>query len=269
MYSPEERRQIGSIVRIIASAGTAFLYLAHAFWLLLVFSADALGAFLLIPVHFGIAVGIGVGTFFCLKWARTWSRVAAVGACLSVVVVLAGLVIFPARQYEPGPFGQMAQYYSVFQRYPEDIEYDDAFYGNRAEQAAAKVKYPNAPDTFLILVFSEEECWIGCRDGNIVSYDASQIQVSDDGSNMVVIVTHPTDSIRQTAHDVAKADLKQAADKSITIKRDTYSVYPRPGHDWLFTDPPESDLLPDGMRQVILDPTTGDDIFKWLLQNSK
>lgn len=69
--------------------------------------------------------------------------------------------------------------------------------------------------------------------------------------------------------DWLKADLKHVADKRIPIERDTYSVYPRLEYEWLINSLPESDRLPDSTRQVMLDPTTGDDIFKWLLQNSK
>ena len=110
-----------------------------------------------------------------------------------VGIVLVGLLVFPSNPYEPGPFGQMAQYDSAFRRYPDGIEYGDLYHGNRAEQAAARVEYPSAPDTFLIVMFDGEMYWIGLRDGAIVDCDPDEIEVSDSGGDTVVFVTDPAD----------------------------------------------------------------------------
>ncbi len=256
MYSPGERRQIGTIVRVIASAGTAFLYLAHTFWLLVIFPDDPLGAFFMTPVHLAIAAGIGAGAFFGLKWARTWRRVATGAACFFVGTLLAGLVIFSTPQYEPGPFGQIAQYHSVFGRYPNNVEFEDIFYGNRAEQAAARVKYA-APDTVIIIIFErsteqEVKCWIGLRDGTISSYDANELCISDDGGDTLLFVTDPLDPAQRKEYMVSRADIREVAEGQGSLGREHYSIY-----------------YPDPDRDGILVRTTGDAIFEWVLRALK
>ncbi len=264
-----KNKDMGNLGRVMAAAAIAFFYVAHGLWLLLLFPHDPnlwLGAFVIVPVYLLLAGGIGTAAFFSLKWASSRRRAATIVASFFMGIVLAGLVLFPISPYEPGPFGQIAQYHSAFQRYPDDIAYEDAFYGNRAEQVAAKVKYPNVPDAFLTVTFDEAECWIGIRHGTIASYDNSQIEVSDDGGRTVMMTTYPTDPIRRTAHEVGKADLAEAADDASRIEREAYTIYPGLGTAGLVFSFPQSDLLPDSRRQVNLVPTTGDAIFAWMLR---
>lgn len=234
----------------------AVFYLAHTLWLWVIFPGDILGAFFMTPVHLAIAAGIGTGAFFGLKWARTWRRVAIAAACLLVGTVLAGLVIFPAPQYEPGPFGQIAQYHSVFGGYPNNVQFQDIFYGNRAERAAARAKYAS-PDTVIVIVFErwteqEVKCWIGLRDGTISSYDANELSISDDGGDTLVFVTDPLDPTERREYMVSRADIREVAEGQGSLGREHYSIY-----------------YPDPGRDGILVRTTGDAMFEWVLRTFK
>lgn len=251
-----EKKAVSKPVRALVAAVMMVLYLAHTFWLLVIFPDDPLGAFLLTPVHLAIAAGIGAGAFFGLKWARTWRRVAIGAGCFLVGTVLAGLVLFPTPQHEPGPFGQIAQYHSVFGRYPNSIEFEDIFYGNRAERAAARVKYAE-PDTVIIIIFErwteqEVNCWIGLRDGTIVSYDANELSISDDGGDTMLFVTHPLDPTERTEYMVSRADIREVAEGQGSLGREHCSIY-----------------YPDPDRHGILVRTTGDATFEWALRTLK
>jgi hypothetical protein len=137
----EREAAMSKKAKAIAAAVIAFFYVGHGFWLLLVFPSDPdywLAFMIIIPFHICVAAGIGVVAFFCLELARNRRRGAIIMACFFVGTILAELLLFPASPDEAGPFGQMSQYDSVFRRYPDDIEHDDLYSGNRAERAAMR-----------------------------------------------------------------------------------------------------------------------------------
>lgn len=277
MMSAQDRETLRRVLRGISACIIALLYLGHSFWLLFVFPVDSLGAFFFTPLYLLIATGIGIAAYFSLRWAVNWKRAAIVIGSFWAGIVLIGLLVFPANPYEPGPFGQMAQYSSVFRGYPDAIQLDDLYHGNRSERAAARVKYPAAADTFLIVVFDGEMYWIGIRDGVIVDCDPGGIEVRDDGGDTVVLVTDPLDPARRTERDVLRADVEDVIDEVIPVERDDYEIYPGSYADIWF-DPVQYPFqyrfrqpnpFPDPVNDVPPPRTTGDAIFEWALRAFK
>jgi hypothetical protein len=269
MMSVQERETLRRVVRAISAVVFASLYLAHAFWLLWVFPSDSLEAFFFTPLHLIIATGIGIAAYFSLRWVTNWRRAAIVTGSFCIGIVLVGLLVFPSNPYEPGPFGQMAQYSSAFRRYQDGIQQDDLYYGDRAERAAARIKYPLAADTFLIVVFDHRMYWIGLRDGAVVDCDSNKIEVMDGGGETVVFATDPADPARRKEHEVSRADLEDVVAEVVPIERAAYEVYPGSYCDILVGPFWRPNPFPDPVDDVPLPRTTGDAIFEWALQTLK
>lgn len=277
MYSAEEKRTLNRVARGIAACAIALAYLGHSFWLLFVFPIDSLGAFFFVPLYLLIATGIGIAAYFSLRLAVNRKRVAIVVGSFCAAIVLIGLLVFPSNPYEPGPFGQMAQYASAFRGYPDSIQQDDLYYGNRAERAAARVKYPSAANIFVIVAFDGEMYWIGLRDGAVVDCDPDELEFTDNGGKTVLFVTDPLDPSKRREHEVPRADIQRAIDEYGPVERDAYEVYPGYWADiWFepfpspFPDPfRQPNPFPDPVNDVPMPRTAGDAIFECLLRAFK